>query len=292
MGEVIKRESREFKRNLKRLAQLIFFLIAAYLLFIYLFTRPSHDRDWKSGFEIMPSLTIDVTKVKINNLRDYIYTSSNSGETKYKNVEVDINNLERAWFISEPFVIKPFTNFGGVAHTYFVFDFKDSPPIAVSVEARREKGEQYDAWKGLLNSYELFYVWGTETDETVRRVIDQENPLYMYPLTISKDSAQKLFLQLAESTITLEKTPRFYNTFSSNCTNELAKNANNVQENTISMNNRALYFPGYADEELYKLGFIPTDIPLSEVSEKYNITEKVKSLYMDNEFSKKLREEL
>jgi len=119
MGEAIKRESREFKRNLKRLVQLFLFLIAGYFLFNYLFIKPSNNRDWDYGYEILPKLSVDVTKVKIKDLRDYQYTSSDAGEIRYKNVEVDINNLTNAWFVHEPFSIKPFTNFGGVAHTFF-----------------------------------------------------------------------------------------------------------------------------------------------------------------------------
>ncbi len=289
MREIIKRESREFKRNLKRLAQLVLFLIAAYLLFSYFFIKPSNERDWEYGFEVLPKISIDVTKVTINDLRDYQFTSSDSGEVKYKNLQVDINDLERVWFVHQPFSVKPVTGFGGIAHTFFVFDFKNSEPIAVSVEARREKGEQYDAWWGLTKKYELIYIWGTENDEIKKRVLLQKNALYMYPLQIEKESAQKLFLQLAETTMELENTPRFYNTFSNNCTNELAVNANLIKPGTIPSTNRALYFPGYADEELYKLGFIPHSESLDDVNKKYYISEEVKKIYTDPDFSNKLR---
>ncbi len=99
-------------------------------------------------------------------------------------------------------------------------------------------------------------------------------------------------MQLAETTIALENTPRFYNTITSNCTNELAKNANIIKENTISSTNRALYLPGYADEELYKLGLIPKDMPFEEVNAKYDITETVKGNYQHKDFSKIVRESI
>ncbi len=34
----------------------------------------------------------------------------------------------------------PFCGFEGVAHTYFVLDFQDEPPVPASVESRRERG--------------------------------------------------------------------------------------------------------------------------------------------------------
>lgn len=291
MGDTIKRESREFKRNLKRLGQLLLIVLAIFLFYTYFIMKPSHDRDWIYGMETLPHIEIIGDVVKIQNLRNFHYKLGGDLSLNYLNREVNINDLERAWFVVEPFYIKPFTNFGGVAHTYFVFDFKNAEPIAVSVEARREKGETYDAWIGLINRFELIYIWGTESDETVRRVISENNPLYMYPLTVSNDSAKKLFLQLAQTSINLESNPRFYNTFTSNCTNELAENVNKVKAGTIPTN-RALFLPGYSDEELYKLGFIPNDKPLEEIQQKYFISDHVQKFYKDSDFSQKLRAEL
>jgi hypothetical protein len=293
MGEAIKRESKEFKRNLKRLGQLILILIGIFLFYTYFLTNPSNEKDWIYGMETLPHIEMNGDKVSIKNVRNFHYTSKedNNLELNYLNREVNINDLEKAWLVVEPFYIKPFTNFGGVAHTYFVFDFKNSEPIAVSVEARREKRETYDAWVGLLNRFELIYIWGTESDETVRRVISENNPLYMYPLTTSQETAKKLFLQLAQTTKELEKNPRFYNTFTSNCTNELAENVNKIKSGTIPTN-RALFLPGYADEELYKLGFIPNNKPLEDIQKQYFISDHVQKYYLEKDFSQKLRAEL
>lgn len=84
-----------------------------------------------------------------------------------------------------------------MAHTYFVFDVADESPITVSVEARREKGETYNAWLGLFNEYELSYVWATEEDQTIRRVVDQHNDLYNFPLLIRQEAVIHLIEQLA-----------------------------------------------------------------------------------------------
>jgi hypothetical protein len=173
----------------------------------------------------------------------------------------------------------------------YVFDFKDSDPIVVSVEARREKNEKYDAWVGAFNQFELIYLWGTERDETVRRVIVEDNPLYMYPLTISSESSKKLFLELAKTTHELETKPRFYNTFFSNCTNELAKVANKVKPNSVPFN-LALFLPGYSVEELYKLGFIPNDQPIEKIKQRYYVSDLIKEIYREASFSALLRNKL
>lgn len=262
-------------------------LILSHMLF---FLKPSNTRNWEFGFEILPQITIHNQFVTITNLRDFEF-SENQITPHYLNKTVDINQLERVWFVFEPFKIRPFTSFDGVAHTYFVFDFTGQEPIVVSVEARREKNEKYDAFVGMLNQYELIYVWGTERDETVRRVIVENNPLYMYPLTISPDATKKLFLETAQKTQNLETNPRFYNTFTSNCTNELAKVANQVKPNSIPFN-LALFLPGYSIEELYKLGYIPNNQPLEQIKQKYYVSDLIRELQNQPNFSQLLRQKL
>lgn len=278
-------------RVFKYLFLLLFLSFGGVFLYIFIYLQPSNSRNWEVGYETLPSVTINENQVTIAKLRDYHYEPGKITSRGYLSKTFEVSELERVWFLFEPFQIQPFTDFKGVAHTYLVFDFKNSDPVALSVEARREKGEQYSAWLGLLNKFELFYVWGTETDQTVRRVIVENNKLYMYPLQISKESAQGLFLELANATQRLESHPRFYNTLTNNCTNELAYNANKVRSGLFSLN-LALFLPGYSVDELYKLGLIPTNLSKIGLNERYFISDLVKKLYLKEDFSKKLRENL
>ncbi len=286
---------KNFKKNyiLKWLIYLLIVfgvLILLLLFYFFLVLKPSNNRNWEFGFEILPKITIQNDSVTIKNLRNFSFKSNNI-ITNYKDQTENLNTLQRVWFVFEPFKIRPFTSFNGVAHTYFVFDFQDSDPIVVSVEARREKNEKYDAWVGAFNQFELIYLWGTEQDETVRRVIVEDNPLYMYPLTISSESSKKLFLELAKTTHELETQPRFYNTFFSNCTNELAKVANRVKPNSVPFN-LALFLPGYSVEELYQLGFIPNDQPIEKIKQRYYVSDLIKETYREASFSALLRNKL
>ena len=251
---------------------LIIIIVAIYISYVYIFLKPSNDRDWEVGFEKLPRITIDGTQLTIKDLRDYEYATDQFVGVNYLERTVDVSQLTRAWFVMEPFEGGiPLINIDdSIAHTYFIFDFANSDPIAVSVEARREKDERFNLFTGLTNQFELMYIWGTERDLTGRRVLIEHNKIYMYPLTISQQSAQNLFMQVVHTTKQLETTPRFYNTMSSNCTNELAKNANLAKPNSIPYN-LTWFAPGYAEEELYDLKFIPNDEPLSQISQKYLI---------------------
>ncbi|HRN70254.1 MAG TPA: DUF4105 domain-containing protein [Candidatus Woesebacteria bacterium] len=266
-------------------------LLVFYLVYIFAFLQPQNDRNWEVGFEKLPHIDINNDQVTITNVRDYKYKPGRFVSAGYINRQVDISKLKQVWFVVEPFEGFPLIKFDGIAHTYFVFDFEDQKPIVISVEARREKEEKFGLFSGMLNKFELMYVWGTEEDLTQRRVLIEDNSLYMYPLTISQEQVQRLFLQLAKTTQELETKPRFYNSLFSNCTNELAKNANTSKPGTIPYN-LTWFFPGLAPQLLYKLQFIPTDKPLKEISKQYYISDLVKQYYNKPDFSTLLRQNL
>lgn len=267
----------------KKLLIIFFGLIFGLLFYRFAILKPSQNRNWEVGLEKLSKISIENNLIKIENLRDYKYDVGQITSFDYLNRTVNIDEIEKVWF-----VLEPFTKFDGVAHTYFVFDFKNEEPIIISVEARREKGEDFSAFLGTFNKFELIYLWGTEKDLTLRRILVEDSKVYMYPLNISQNGSKQLFLQLATTTQSLENQPRFYNTLTSNCTNELAKAANKVKKNAIPFN-LALFMPGYSDELLYKLGYIPNNIPFKEVTKKYYISDIAKELSNEESFSEKLR---
>jgi hypothetical protein len=222
--------------------------------------QPTNQRDWEYGMDVLAHVTIEGDVVRVQNLRDFHWPADGPPSSGYVDRAFDVQRLERVWFVKEPFTIPWLRGFEGVAHTYFVFDFQDQPPAAVSVETRRERGEGYDAVHGLINEYELIYIWGTEQDLTGRRAVVESDELYMYPLLGSMESARRLFLNLAEESRQIEQQPRFYNTFTSNCTNELAKAANHAQPGGDSMG-RGAPFPRLLGSSPVRQGLHPQRRP-------------------------------
>ena len=56
------------------------------------------------------------------------------------------------------------TDIAGIAHTIAIWTFEDAPPIAVSIETRKEVGEGYSAVLGFFRQFELYYVIADERD--------------------------------------------------------------------------------------------------------------------------------
>jgi hypothetical protein len=248
--------------------------------------QPSNSREWEKDFAVLPQVSVEGETVTINNVRDWRHTETETISNEYIQRTVNINDLERVWFL-----VEPFGKWAGVAHTYFVFDFKDQDPLSFSIEARREKGEVYTAQEGLLKKFEMIYMWGTEKDFTIKRVVQLKNNVYMYPMTITPEFQKKLFLELAMATHDLETKPRFYNTVTSNCTNNLAYHANNIQKGAAPFH-YARFLTGYSAEYLYGMGYIPHDKPFEEIKSQYRINDIVAKNYQQENFSALLRNEL
>jgi hypothetical protein len=74
--------------------------------------------------------------------------------------------------------------------------------------------------------------------------------VFVYPVAISAEQREALLRNLLERTHALETRPRYYNTITSNCTNELAKAAGFNWA-------PAFIFTGRSDEYLFRRGIIP-----------------------------------
>lgn len=261
---------RKLSKKLKKLRPILLVLLAILAIFIvytYFIKKPSNDRNWEVGFEILPKIEIDGSKVTVENVRDWRYKDKDITSKKYINETYDASRIKQTWFL-----VEPFAKWDGIAHTFFLFEFDDGKSVSVSVESRREKGEDFSAFMGLFNNFELIYLWGSEEDLIGRRLIVEQSKVYKYPLTIPKSWQSNLFVELAKETEELYDHPRFYNTLINNCTNILAKSANRIKKNVVPLH-ISWAFPGYSDDLLYKLKFIPTDKSLEELKKESLITE-------------------
>src|SRR3954468_11754960 len=81
-----------------------------------------------------------------------------------------------------------------IAHTIMSWPFSDGQHLAISVETRRSKTQQYSAIKGFFRQYELIYVAGDERDRIGLRVGIRSQDVYLYRLRVSRLAAKNLLL--------------------------------------------------------------------------------------------------
>ena len=200
-------------------------LLGAFLLL----QEPRNDRAWDEGFSRLVTIeTAEDGAMTFRNVRDFTYDGTEAVYRNWKDVTIDPRDITGAWFF-----LNAFSSFKQVGHTFISFDFKDGSTMALSIEARREQGEEYTFIGGFLRQYELQYIWGMERDFIPERLVYRRHPVEMYRLSISPEDAQALFRSFAAETNDLSTSPRFYHTLLANCTNLLAKMTNEYYPGTL-----------------------------------------------------------
>ena len=123
---------------------------------------PSNDRDWRPELATLPTAELDGDHVMLHNIRNCSYFSEDIYTLDHYDDAFDLSQLRGVDYVVVPFKTAP-----GLAHTMLSFEFGDgekSKHVAVSVEARLEKGEAYSPVDGAAKQFELMYVVATERD--------------------------------------------------------------------------------------------------------------------------------
>ena len=101
------------------------------------------------------------------------------------------------------------------------------------------------------------YVLASPEDLLGIRNINNE-AVHVYPIKVSKEKAQELFLLISQDVNALTKKPRMYHLFFKNCTNQIVKHVSVLTEQQYPWFFQTLA-PGKTGEILYDLGLI--DLP-------------------------------
>lgn len=242
-----------YTASMKRimLALLVIILSAG----IYLFTlSASNDRTWESFSARTPDAIVTDNQVTLTNVRNWNHsTSSVLSEDWIDTVEIEPQEIKQIWFGLSSF--SPVAAFG---HTFLSFELIDGSVYTLSIEARREADEEYSFTKGLLRQYDLLYGWGTERDYVGVRAFLLDQQVELYPLTLTPEESAAIFAALAEETHRVASTPRFYNTLTSNCTNELVKVINHKYPDSLPYH-ISHNLPGLSIDHLQNQGLIEPD---------------------------------
>ena len=77
------------------------------------------------------------------------------------------------------------------------FGFKDGSHLCISIETRKELGEEYSSIKGFFKQFELTYVVADERDIVrLRTNYRTGEDVYLYRFNVSMDFARKVLARL------------------------------------------------------------------------------------------------
>ncbi len=197
--------------------------LAALVLFFAMIAlkAPRHDHNWQPDAERVAQVKRDGETFHIRQYRDWEWTARGAASDNWMATPaLNVSEVRQAWF-----VVEPHPGLAVMAHTLVIFEFESGDLIGLSIEARKEADEDYSVIGGAFRQFELLYQWASPKDLLTRRAITLERDLYMYPLALTQAETETYLGALLARTAALETRPRFYNTLTSNCTNELAKTA-------------------------------------------------------------------
>ncbi len=175
-----------------------------------------------------------------------------------------------------------------VAHTFLSFGFQGQDYVAVSIEVRRLRGEDYSPVKNFLNVNEIIYIVGDERDLIRLRANVRRDDVYLYHANITPQQSQALFVDMLQRANKLSTKPEFYNTIGNNCTTNLVAHVNQVVPNKIPYTYQVL-LPGLSDRLAYNLGLLKSSGSFEETRAAARIN-RMAYIYRDSpDFSREIR---
>ncbi|NDC37626.1 MAG: DUF4105 domain-containing protein, partial [Proteobacteria bacterium] len=176
---------------------------------------PRNDRNWIPDVAQLPHAAIDGDRVVITNVRNFDYRSETDFTPRWETRAYDLSKIKG---------LDVFLSYWGspwIAHTVMSWEFSDGQHLAISIETRKEVGEQYSAILGFFRQFELYFVVADERDVVRLRTNFRGEDVYRYRIKDTPDEARAPLLEYLQLANNLADHPKWYNAFSHNCTTEI-----------------------------------------------------------------------
>lgn len=259
-------------------------LVLTPLLIGWLSVRPRTDRVWSPDMAVMPAARFAGDSVFVTGIRNAEYRSTEDFSVAYYDRAFDLRALETVWYL-----VEPFGDMKGPAHTLVSFGFADGSYVAISVELRREPGETFSPLRGLLKRYELMYVVADERDVIRLRTNHRHDDVFLYPVRAGAEQRRRLFVSMLERANRLREHPEFYNTLTNTCTTNIVRHVNEIAPAKVPFSYKVL-LPGYSDRLAYDLGLLDTDLPFEEAKARHHVNRRALRYADDPAFSMLIRQ--
>ena len=246
--------------------------------------EPSNDRDWQTENAVLPYATIDGERITLHNIRNFDYRSETDFTPAYYDRTFALRELD-AVDLFAVYWMGP-----AIAHVFVSFGFTDGSHVAISIEARKEKGQGYSSLQGFFRQYALYYAVGDERDLVRLRTNFRHDPpeqVYLYRLRGSSESGQRLLRAYLDKINDLRQHPEWYNTLTSNCTNSIWFLARLLPGHVRY--SWKILASGYLPQYLYEQGRLDTSVPFEELQRRAYINPRAQRADGAADFSQRIR---
>ncbi len=247
----------------------------------WLTLSPDNNRDWRPEVTNLPGATITGNQISVTNVRHFDYQSENSFSENWETRHFNLDRLTGA----DLFLV--FWGPEQIAHTITSWRFSDGSHIAISIETRKEKHEEYSAIKGFFRQFEVYYVVADERDLIKLRTDHRGEEVYLYKLGFPLQEARAMLLDYLREINQLKQEPRWYNALTHNCTTAIRYHSKQIV--AARALDWRLFLNGHLPELGYERGVLDQSLSLNELRKASNITDKAKRLPADANFSAAVR---
>jgi hypothetical protein len=246
---------------------------------------PSNDRAWQTDVSVLPYATVSGNLVNIYNIRNFTYRSEFDYEPAWYDKQFDLRKLEGVDLVAV-YWMGP-----AIAHIFVSFAFTGGDHLAISIETRKEKGEDYSTLKGFFRQYELHYVVADERDVIRLRTNYRHQPpedVYVYRLQgRSLENGRRVFMEYINKINSLKESPEFYNTLTTNCTTNIwLHSKGNPEHLPFSWK---ILASGYVPQYLYESGMLDSRRPFDELQRSAHINVQAQAADRAADFSQRIR---
>jgi hypothetical protein len=256
------------------------------VLLWWLSLKPSHLRQWQPDVAELPWAEIGGDMATLHNIRNAEYRTETDYVVQWEHKTVDLREITG---------VDLFLTHWGVpliAHAMGSFSFADGSHVVMSIEARKEMGEEYSAVRGFFRQYELIYLMAEERDVVrLRTNYRKGESVYLYRTLTTPEDARKLFVQYLQWMDETRRHPRWYNALTANCSSSVVSFLAAHRIGGLLLWDWRNVLIGYADKMLYDLGDLATGgLPFPELKRHALINPVAQQADDAPEFSRLIRQ--
>jgi hypothetical protein len=263
-----------------------FALATGAFLFWWSTIEARNDRLWQPDVAELAAAEIDGDQVTLRNVRRFTYRSSDDFTPAWHDRTVDLADLQTLDLYAVYWMGD------AIAHIMLSFGFGNQEPITISIETRKELGEDYSTIAGFFRRYELYYVVSEEPDVVALRTTYREPPedVYLYRVDVPPEAIRRLFLHYLGEINRLNDEPKWYNTLTTNCTTAIATHVRALGGD-LPLTWRVI-LSGYFPSLLYDRGVLDQSLPYDELRARSLINERAQAALGADDFYARIREDL
>jgi hypothetical protein len=243
---------------------------------------PLNTRDWQPDVRVLPYASLEGGRVTIHNVRNCDYRTETDYDVRLDDRTYDIDRLKTA----DLFIV--YWGSPLICHTMLSFGFDGDGYVCISIETRKEAGEDYSAIKGFFKQFELTYIVADERDVVrLRTNYRKGEEVYLYRLNARPELVREVFLDYLKSINSLNDRPEWYNALTSNCTSNIRGHTKPYAPK--SRWDWRLVVNGYIDELIYNNGALNRSLPFDELKARSHINDSAREAGKDPGFSIRIR---